>query len=123
MRVNGRVKIRGRGTGCYGALSRSGARGLDAASEAAVLHCARSPSSEIFMRSIIVGGLVLLAPILTSCADPTSPTPQPAHDAAVLAAFARHRPTVPFLVPDSVGIPPSIPPIFEEVPAELDGTQ
>jgi len=122
MRVNGRVKIRGRGTGCYGALSRSGARGLDAASEAAVLHCARSPSSEIFMRSIIVGGLVLLAPMLTSCADPTSPTPQPAHD-VVLAAFARQRPTVPFLVPDSVGIPPSIPPIFEEVPAELDGTQ
>ncbi len=122
MRVNGRVKIRGRGCGGYGAMARSGMHALDATSQTAILHCARSPSAEIFMRSIITRGLAFLAATLASCADPTSSIRPLTEDAAVSGAFARQRPTSPTSVPDSIGIPPSIPPIFEEMPAELDGT-
>lgn len=115
------MKIRGRGAGGYGAIARSGPRWLDAARATAPLQCARSPSTEIFMHSIIAGG-ILVAALITACADPVGP-PRQVVDPTVVAAFARQRPTAPVSVPDSIGIPPSIPPIFEEVPAELDGSQ
>jgi hypothetical protein len=116
------VKIPGRGAGGYGAIARSGPRWLDAARATAPLQCARSPSTEIFMHSIIAGG-ILAAALITACADPVGPPQQVVDDTTVVAAFARQRPTAPVSVPDSIGIPPSIPPIFEEVPAELDGSQ
>lgn len=74
------------------------------------------------MHSIIAGG-ILAAALITACADPVGPPQQVVDDPTVVAAFARQRPTAPVSVPDSIGIPPSIPPIFEEVPAELDGSQ
>lgn len=74
------------------------------------------------MHSIIAGG-ILAAALIAACADPMGPPPQLVDAPTVVTAFARQRPTAPVSVPDSIGIPPSIPPIFEEVPAELDGSQ
>jgi hypothetical protein len=73
------------------------------------------------MHSMIAGRVVLLAAaLLAACADPVGPTQQLVDDPTVFEAFARKRPAEPVSVPDSIGIPPSIPPIFEEVPADLD---
>ena len=74
------------------------------------------------MHSIFVAG-ILAAALIAACADPVGPPPQVVDAPSVVAAFARQRPTAPVSVPDSIGIPPSIPPIFEEVPAEIDGAQ
>ena len=71
------------------------------------------------MHSIISGRLVILAAMLiAACADPMRPTPPPAYETAVVAAASRQRATAP--VPDSVGIPPSIPPIFEQLPSDVE---
>jgi hypothetical protein len=76
------------------------------------------------MHSMIVGRVVILAAaVIAACADPVGPTQQVADDPTVFAAFARKRPSLPGSGPDSVGIPPMPPPIFEEVPAALDGSQ
>ena len=74
------------------------------------------------MHSIIAVG-ILAAALVTACADPVGPSQHVVDDPTVVAAFARQRPTAPVSAPDSIGIPPSIPPIFEEVPAELGGSQ
>ena len=73
------------------------------------------------MHSIISGRLgILAAMMIAACADPVRPTPPLAYDPAVVAAASRQRATAPVPVPDSVGIPPSFPPIFEELPAEVE---
>jgi hypothetical protein len=71
------------------------------------------------MHSIVGVGLVLASAIvIAACTDPaTSPAPRPESD------LARRPAPAPVGVPDSIGITPTIPPIYEEVPAEIGGPQ
>jgi hypothetical protein len=115
--VNGRVKIRGRVHGGYRELSRSGPQSWDAAFHDAAPQCARSSSMEIFMHSMIARPVVIVSAILlAACADPVGPGPESLGGPAVDAACARPRRGAPIPSPDSVGIPPSIPPIYEQLP-------
>ncbi len=66
--------------------------------------------------------LALAAVSLFGCADAAGPTPQSIGDPTVADATGR-LPKGPLPVPDSVGIPPSIPPIYEEVPTIGDAPQ
>ena len=76
------------------------------------------------MHSMIAGRVVILAAaLIAACADPVGPAPQVVDDPTFYAAFARKRPSPPVSIPDSVGIPPMPPPIFEEMPAGSDGSQ
>lgn len=73
------------------------------------------------MHSLIAGRLLILtAMLIAACADPVRPTPPPGYDPTVVAAVSRQRAPAPVSVPDSVGIPPSIPPIFEELPGGVE---
>ena len=73
------------------------------------------------MRSLIIeAGIIVLATLTAACADPVAPV-LPGVEARGLVA--RRGPTAPVPVPDSVGIPPSIPPIFEEAPPGFDTAQ
>ena len=75
------------------------------------------------MHSMIARGLVFVVAV-AACGTPTSPTQHLVDDGSIDVELARHRPLVPATMPDSAGIPPSpIPPIVEEAPADLDGTQ
>ena len=71
------------------------------------------------MHSIVGASLIMASAILVAaCADPaTSPAPRPGSE------LARRPAPVPIGVPDSIGISPTIPPIYEEVPAGNDGPQ
>jgi hypothetical protein len=76
------------------------------------------------MRSLIIGhSVIVLTMAATACADPVAPTLPGVDDRSTIARVARGGPTAPASVPDSVGIPPSIPPIFEQAPPELDTAQ
>lgn len=76
------------------------------------------------MHSIIGGRpVVLAATLIAACADSVGPIPRSADDPTVVAALVRERPTTPVSVPDSVGIPPSIPPIFEQLPPDFEAPQ
>lgn len=60
---------------------------------------------------------------LSACADPIGPTEVIGRGPSMVVERA-HRPgTGPISVPDSIGIPPSIPPIYEEAPLNFDGAQ
>ena len=58
---------------------------------------------------------------VAACGDPFGPSNPVDHPTTVEAL--RQRPAVPVSVPDSVGIPPSIPPIYEEAPPGVDTEQ
>ena len=76
------------------------------------------------MRSMITGyAVVALAILIAACSDPSGPHPFVVDEPASVPTFARHRPTVPVSVPDSVGIPASPPPIVEEAPPGFDEAQ
>lgn len=76
------------------------------------------------MRSLIMAhGIIVLTILATACADPTAPTFPDDYGRGTVARVARPTPTPPVSIPDSVGIPPSIPPIFEEAPTGFDTTQ
>ena len=62
-----------------------------------------------------------LALLVAACGDPLGPSNPVDHPTTVEAL--RQRPAVPVSVPDSVGIPPSIPPIYEEAPPGFDTEQ
>lgn len=74
------------------------------------------------MHSSLMGAVVIVAALvlLAACADPFGPGPTIARDPTVIARLARERPAVPTVPSDSAGIPPSIPPVYEEAPAGLD---
>jgi hypothetical protein len=55
---------------------------------------------------------------VAACGDPFEPSNPVDHPTTVEAL--RQRPAVPVSVPDSVGVPPSIPPIYEEAPPGFD---
>jgi hypothetical protein len=69
------------------------------------------------MHSIFGAGVILASAILLACGDPVGPKPQPESE------LARRPAPGPITVPDSIGIPPSIPPIYEEAPAGIEGPQ
>jgi hypothetical protein len=72
------------------------------------------------MHPMVAGPIIVLTVIaIAACADPTGPGRTIVGDPTVIAHLGRERPTVPGFPPDSVGIPPSIPPVYEEVPPEL----
>ena len=76
------------------------------------------------MHSMIAGPIVIVsAMLLAACADPIGPGRNTLGNPTVVATLARGRPGAPVPVPDSVGIPPSIPPIHEEVPEGFDAQQ
>ena len=75
------------------------------------------------MRWLIALGLILVLAPLAACTDPTSATRHQIDHGSGVMTVARPRPTAPVSIPDSVGIPPSIPPIIEEAPAELGDVQ
>lgn len=62
-----------------------------------------------------------LALLAAACGDPLGPS-DPVDQPTTVEAL-RHRPSAPASVPDSVGIPPSIPPIYEEAPPGFDTEQ
>ena len=70
------------------------------------------------MRSMIIEPrVILLSLLLAVCADVAGP--ERAGDRRTTApAFVRHRRQVPIEAPDSVSIPPLIPPIVEEMPLQ-----
>lgn len=73
------------------------------------------------MHASLTGAVVIMAAlVLAACADPFGPGPTIARDPTVIAQLARERPAVPTVPSDSAGIPPSIPPVYEEAPAGLD---
>jgi hypothetical protein len=73
------------------------------------------------MHTFITGVVIMMAALaLAACADPFGPGPTIATDPTVIAQLARARPAVPAVPPDSAGIPPSIPPVYEEAPPGLD---
>lgn len=73
------------------------------------------------MHTFITGVVIMMAALaLAACADPFGPGPTIAKDPTVIAQLARERPAVPTVPPDSAGIPPSIPPVYEEAPPGLD---
>jgi hypothetical protein len=63
--------------------------------------------------------VVVAAVLLTGCVNPVGPNPHAVGDPTSIADLARGRPTPPPSAPDSAGIPPSIPPIYEEFPTVL----
>ena len=76
------------------------------------------------MRSLIIGhSVIVLTMVATACADAVAPALPGVHDRSTVPRIARGGPTAPASVPDSVGIPPSIPPIFEQAPPEFDTAQ
>lgn len=76
------------------------------------------------MRVMVAAPTVFLAAILlAACADPFGPPVRVVGDPTTFARLGPRWPTVPIAPPDSVGIPPSIPPIYEEVPSEFGGAQ
>jgi hypothetical protein len=64
----------------------------------------------------------LAAILLVACADPSGPS-QVVRDPTTFARLGPRWPTGPMAPPDSVGIPPSIPPIYDEIPLELSGAR
>lgn len=64
--------------------------------------------------------VVLWAVSLSACADPVGPTE--VTGPSVLEDM-RRPPSGPISVPDSIGIQPLIPPIYEEAPLNFDGVQ
>ena len=76
------------------------------------------------MHHIASWPVVLLSVVtLSACADPIGPTEIIGRGPSVAVARARRPGTGPISVPDSIGIPPSIPPIYEEAPLDIDGAQ
>jgi hypothetical protein len=73
------------------------------------------------MRSMIFGCGVIALVAVVACTQPSGPEQSPGDEPATVAMLARQRSPVPATVPDSVGIPPSIPPIVEEAPAGFEG--
>ena len=67
-----------------------------------------------------VRAVLLAAVLLVACTDPSGPSGHVVRDPTVLAdGGPRNRlPT-----PDSIGIPPSIPRVYEEVPAGFSESQ
>jgi len=64
--------------------------------------------------------LFLTSVVLVACTDPSGPTGHVVRDPTVFASGGpRTRPPTP----DSIGIPPSIPPIHEEVPEGFNDLQ
>jgi hypothetical protein len=72
------------------------------------------------MHSLVGAGLIMASAILiVGCTDPaTSPAPWPESELA-----RRPSPVPPVGVPDSIGISPTLPPIYEEAPPGIDGPQ
>ena len=60
---------------------------------------------------------------LSACGNPIGPDSVTRGRPSVAVERSRRPPTGPITVPDSVGIPPSIPPIYEELPPGLDVAQ
>jgi hypothetical protein len=121
--VNGRVKIRGHLGGGYHEVACAAGHSPDDTPENALAHRAPSFSTELLMRCMIMArGAMVLAFLIAACAVPSAP-PNPGVDRPTTVEAFRQRPTVPGSFPDSVGIPPSIPPIYEEAPAGFDGPQ
>ena len=76
------------------------------------------------MHRIASWPVVLLSAVtLSACADPIGPSEGIGRSPSVAVEHARRPGTGPISVPDSIGIPPSIPPIYEEAPLNLDGAQ
>ena len=67
--------------------------------------------------------VLLWAVTVSACTDPIGPTEGIGRTPSVAAERSRQPATGPISVPDSVGIPPSIPPIYEEAPLNFDGGQ
>ena len=73
------------------------------------------------MHSMITARCAMaLAIFVAACGHPLGPADPVDHPTTVEAL--RQRPSDP-AVPDSVGIPPSIPPIYEEAPPGFDTEQ
>ena len=67
--------------------------------------------------------VLLWAVTLFACADPIGPTEDIGRGPSVAVERARRPGIGPISVPDSIGIPPSIPPIYEQAPLDFDGAQ
>lgn len=64
--------------------------------------------------------VLLVSVLLVACADPSGLPGEVVRDPTVFASGGpRNRPPPP----DSIGIPPSIPPVYEEVPAGFNDSQ
>ncbi|HJU68541.1 MAG TPA: hypothetical protein VJ650_09885 [Gemmatimonadaceae bacterium] len=75
------------------------------------------------MSSMITARAALALMLLgAACSEPSGPAGPPMTQQTTVEVV-RQRPTVPGSIPDSVGIPPSIPPIYEEAPPGFDGPQ
>lgn len=67
--------------------------------------------------------VVVTAILLAGCVDPVGPIPRGVADPTSVAAIDRRRPPATYPFPDSVSVPPLLPPIYEEIPTILDVLQ
>ena len=71
----------------------------------------------------IAGWLIVIIAAMagSACHDPVGPGNGTRLEPSVAVERSRRRPIGP--VPDSISIPPVLPPIYEELPPGFDGTQ
>jgi hypothetical protein len=80
------------------------------------------PTPEIFMYRIAGWVIVIISAMAGyACDDPVGPGNSMGQKPSVAVERSRRPAISP--VPDSVGIPPVLPPIYEELPSDFDGTQ